>query len=75
MINYILNGKVVIYHLTVGSIKKILCHSINCIKMSQYLPKLYDPFGEDTNINVDLSNYVTKTDIKNILHVDTLSLH
>ena len=43
--------------------------------MSQYLPKLYDPFGEDTNVNVDLSNYVTKTDIKNILHVDTLSLH
>ena len=23
------------------------------------------------NVNVDLSNYATKTDIKNILHVDT----
>ena len=28
-------------------------------------------FGRNINVNVDLSNYATKTDIKNILHVDT----
>ena len=39
--------------------------------MSQYFPKPYEPFGGDLNVRVDLSNYATKTDIKNILHVDT----
>ena len=39
--------------------------------MSQYFPKLYKPFGRDSNVKVDLPNYATKTDIKNILHVDT----
>ena len=39
--------------------------------MSQYYPKPYKPFGRDINIKVDLSNYATKTDIKNISHVDT----
>ena len=28
------------------------------------------PFGRDINVNVDLSNYATKTDFKNISHVD-----
>ena len=41
--------------------------------MSQYFPKPYEPFGGDVNVKVDLSNYATKTDIKNILHVDTSS--
>ena len=40
-------------------------------KMSQYFPKPYKPFGGDINVNVDLSNYVTKVDIKNISHADT----
>ena len=35
--------------------------------MSQYFPK---PFDGDINVKVDLSNYATKTDIKNITHVD-----
>ena len=43
------------------------------IKMSQYFPKPYEPFGGDINVKVDLSNYATKTDIKNISHVDTSS--
>ena len=43
------------------------------IKISQYFPKPYEPFGEDTNVKVDLSNYETKAEIKNISHVDTLS--
>ena len=41
--------------------------------MSQYFPKLYEPFGGDINVKVDLSNYITKADIKNISHVDTSS--
>ena len=41
--------------------------------MSQYFPKPYELFGGDINVKVDLSNYATKTDVKNILHVDTSS--
>ena len=41
--------------------------------MSQYFPKQYEPFGGDINIKVDLSNYATKADIKNISHIDTSS--
>ena len=41
--------------------------------MSQYFPKPYELFGGDINVKVDLSNYSTKTDVKNILHVDTSS--
>ena len=40
--------------------------------MSQYFPKPYEPFGGDiNNVKVDLGNYGTKADIKNISHVDT----
>ena len=41
--------------------------------MSQYFPKPYKPFGGDINVKVDLSNYATKTDLKNVLHVDVSS--
>ena len=41
--------------------------------MSQYFPKRYEPFGGDIKVKVDLSNYATKADIKNISHVDTSS--
>ena len=41
--------------------------------MSQNFPKPYEPFGGDINVKVDLSNYATKADIKNISHVDTSS--
>ena len=41
--------------------------------MSQYFLKPYEPFGEDNNVKVDLSNYLTKTDLKNISHVDNSS--
>ena len=39
--------------------------------MSQYFPKPYDPLSGDINVKVDLSNYETKADIKNVSHVDT----
>ena len=38
--------------------------------MSQYFRKPYDPFGGDIDFKVDLSNYATKTDLKNVIHVD-----
>ena len=41
--------------------------------MSKYFPKPYEPFCGDINVRVDLSNYATKTDTKNILHIDTSS--
>ena len=41
--------------------------------MSQYFPKPYEPFGGDINVTVDLSNYATKTDLKNVSHVDVSS--
>ena len=34
--------------------------------MSQYFPEPYMWFGGVFNIKVDLSNYATKTDLKNI---------
>ena len=33
----------------------------------------YGSFSGEINFKVDLSNYATKADIKNILHVDTLT--
>ena len=41
--------------------------------MSKYLPKPYELFGGDINVKVDLSNYATKTDFKNVAHVDVSS--
>ena len=46
-------------------------NTILSYKMSKYFPKPYEPFGRDTNVKVDLSNYAIKADIKNISHVDT----
>ena len=41
--------------------------------MSQNFPKPHESFGGDINVKVDLSNYNTKTDLKNISHADTSS--
>ena len=38
--------------------------------MSQYFPKPYEPFGEDINAKVDLSNYLTETDLKESTGID-----
>ena len=80
------NRKVMIIHLIAGLIKKMWCdsidfnsivlvekHDFHLIKMSKYFPKPYEPFGGDINVKVDLSNYATKADIKNISNVDTSS--
>ena len=39
--------------------------------MTKYFPDPYRAFGRDINVKVDLSNYATKTDIKNTKHIDT----
>ena len=41
--------------------------------MSEYFPKPFKSFGWNINVKVDLSNYATKTDLKNITQVDTSS--
>ena len=41
--------------------------------MSQYFSKLFRSFGGNINFKVDLSNYATKIDLKNITHADTSS--
>ena len=42
--------------------------------MSQYFLKPFNShFGDSIKVKIDLSNYATKTDIKNISHVDTSS--
>ena len=39
--------------------------------MSQYFHKPFSShFGDNIKVKIDLSNYATKTDSKNILHVD-----
>ena len=62
------NGRDMIIVLIVGLIKR------HCIKMSQYFPKPFNShFGDSIKVKIDLSNYATKTDIKNISQVDTSS--
>ena len=54
------NEKVVTIHLIAG--------------LSQYFPEPYEPFGEDINVKVDLSNYATKADLKNATEIDASKL-
>ena len=41
--------------------------------MSKFFPDPYETFGGDINVTVNLSNYVTKTDLINVTQVDTSS--
>ena len=47
--------------------------SIISYKNESIFYKTFELFGGDINVKVDLSNYATKADIKNISHVDTSS--
>ena len=58
-----------IVYLIVGLTKKTQCNSI--AYSSYCFPKLYEPFGGDINVKVDLYHYTTKTGIKNISYIDT----
>ena len=43
--------------------------------MRQYLPKLYESFGEDISVKVDLPNYaINYADLKNPTGIDTSKL-
>ena len=46
----------------------------HCIKMSQYFPKPYEPFGIDINVKFDLSNYARKSDLNKATRIDTSKL-
>ena len=39
--------------------------------MSEYFPKPLRSYRENIKVKIDLSNYATKTDLKNITHIDT----
>ena len=42
--------------------------------MSHYFPKPFNShFGDSIKFKIDLINYATKTDVKNILHIGTSS--
>ena len=41
--------------------------------MSKYFPKSFKSFGRNINVKVYLSNYATKTDLRNVTHIDTSS--
>ena len=41
--------------------------------MSDYFRRRYKRFDGDISVKVDLSNYATKTDLKNVPHVDVSS--
>ena len=56
-----------IIRLIVRLIKKTL------YKMSEYFLKPFRSFAGNITVKVDLSNYATKTDLKNVTHVDTSS--
>ena len=79
MTNYMSNGKVMIAHLITGLIKKL--NQISVIpwiaiplnKNESIFSKIIWTICGDINVRVDLSNYATKKDIKNISHFDTSS--
>ena len=60
---YMSNGKDMITHLIVGLIKRTL------YKISQYFPR-YSCFEGNVKVELDLSSYATKTDLKNVTDVD-----
>ena len=59
------NEKYITFLLIAGLIKR------RCIKMSQYFPKPYRNFGGNIDVKVVLSNYATKTDVKDATGIDT----
>ena len=61
------NRKDTMIRLIVGLIKR------PHIKMRRYFPKPFRSFGGNINVKVSLSSYATKTDLKNLTHIDTSS--
>ena len=65
-INCMLNGKDVLISLKGGQIKK------DIVQISEYFPKSKSSGGR-VKVELDLSNYATKVDLKNARGVNTLS--
>ena len=65
-----LNGRVMIIRSIIALTKKTL------YKMSQYFPKhfLNDWFGGNVKVELDLSKYTTKADLKGATWIDTSNL-
>ena len=59
------NRKVMIIYLTVGSIKKISLYKMH------YFPEPYSYNKNKINVQLDLSNYATKFDLKRATDADT----
>ena len=62
------NGKVVINHLIVGLIKQTLN------KKSQNFPKPCRAFGDNVKVELDLSSYAIKAELKSATGVDNSKL-
>ena len=68
-----LNGKDITIHLIVGLINKLNSKKVKrYYKMSQYYPR-YKSSSNNIKVELDLANYATKRDLKNITHVDVSS--
>ena len=59
------NGKAIVTLFILGLIKR-------SYKMSQYFPP-YRSFGRNIQVELDLSSYATKSDLKNVTYVDVSS--
>ena len=42
-----------------------------CKKKHKFFSKSFRSFRRNVNVKLDLSNYATKTDLKNVIHVNT----
>ena len=55
------------------TLNEILSNAVSLYKNKSILSYYPQNFGGNIKVKVDLSNYATKTDIKNVTHVDTSS--
>ena len=62
------NGKVIIILLIAGLIKKAF------YKKSRYFPKPYRSFDGNVKVELDLSSYAIKFDLKNATGIDTSNI-
>ena len=70
-----LNGKVMIIHLVVGWIKEdVVTQKVGYFsqKLSYFLP--YFPSKNQIKVELNLSNYTTKSDLKRVGSVDILQI-
>ena len=65
MINYMLNAEAMILLLIVGLITKI------SLDKTSYFPEPYNRSRNKIKVELDLSNYATRSDLKNAAGVDT----